>query len=155
VLENGMPRFFRRLAEGVFDEADLRDRVDELAEFLTAAEKRYQVEAGTWTAIGFSNGANVASALLIAAHLQQPDRHAGAVSTIWRILSARGFVTPQPRERPKSSSPRRQSSALTFVRNVIAPTRRHHLATLPWRRRRTSRNVSPGPTARHLRLPSR
>src|SRR3954452_8816333 len=107
VLENGMPRFFRRLAEGVFDEADLRDRVDELAEFLTAAEKRYQVEAGTWTAIGFSNGANVASALLIAAHLQQPDRHAGAVSTIWRILSARGFVTPQPRERPKSSSPRR------------------------------------------------
>jgi phospholipase/carboxylesterase len=65
VLENGMPRFFRRLAEGVFDEADLRDRVDELAEFLTAAEKRYRVEAGSWTAIGFSNGANVASALLM------------------------------------------------------------------------------------------
>jgi phospholipase/carboxylesterase len=65
VLENGMPRFFRRLAEGVFDEADLQDRVDELAEFLTAAEKRYQVEAGSWTAIGFSNGANVASALLM------------------------------------------------------------------------------------------
>src|SRR3954470_18241280 len=65
VLENGMPRFFRRLAEGVFDEADLRDRVDELAEFLTAAEKLYQVEAGSWTAIGFSNGANVASALLM------------------------------------------------------------------------------------------
>jgi phospholipase/carboxylesterase len=43
----------------------LRDRVDELAEFVTAAEKRYQVEAGSWTAIGFSNGANVASALLM------------------------------------------------------------------------------------------
>jgi phospholipase/carboxylesterase len=65
VLENGMPRFFRRLAEGVFDEADLRERVDELAEFLIAAEKHYGVEAGSWTAIGFSNGANVASALLM------------------------------------------------------------------------------------------
>jgi len=65
VLENGMPRFFRRLAEGVFDEADLRARVDELAEFLTAAEKHYGVEPGSWTAVGFSNGANVASALLM------------------------------------------------------------------------------------------
>jgi phospholipase/carboxylesterase len=65
VLENGMPRFFRRLAEGVFDEADLRERVDELAEFLIAAEKHYGVEAGGWTAVGFSNGANVASALLM------------------------------------------------------------------------------------------
>jgi phospholipase/carboxylesterase len=65
VLENGMPRFFRRLAEGVFDEDDLRERVDELAEFLIAAEKEYGVEAGSWTAVGFSNGANVASALLM------------------------------------------------------------------------------------------
>jgi phospholipase/carboxylesterase len=65
VLENGMPRFFRRLTEGVFDEADLRERVDELAEFLIAAEKHYGVEAGGWTAVGFSNGANVASALLM------------------------------------------------------------------------------------------
>jgi phospholipase/carboxylesterase len=65
VLENGMPRFFRRLAEGVFDEADLRARVDELAEFLAAAEKHYEVEAGSWAAVGFSNGANVASALMM------------------------------------------------------------------------------------------
>jgi phospholipase/carboxylesterase len=65
VLENGMPRFFRRLAEGVFDEDDLRERVDELAEFLIAAEKEYEVEAGSWAAVGFSNGANVASALLM------------------------------------------------------------------------------------------
>ncbi|MCO1653888.1 alpha/beta hydrolase [Pseudonocardia humida] len=64
VLENGMPRFFRRLREGVFDEDDLRARVDELAAFLAAAEARYGVAAGTWAAVGFSNGANIASALL-------------------------------------------------------------------------------------------
>lgn len=65
VLENGMPRFFRRLREGVFDEDDLRARVDELAEFLAAAEHAYGVDPGAWTAVGFSNGANIASALLL------------------------------------------------------------------------------------------
>jgi phospholipase/carboxylesterase len=75
VLENGMPRFFRRLAEGVFDEADLRARVDELAAFLGVAEKKYGVEAGSWTAVGFSNGANVASALL----MLRPEALAAAV----------------------------------------------------------------------------
>lgn len=64
VLENGMPRFFRRLREGVFDEDDLRLRVDELAGFLAAAESEYGVAPGAWTAVGFSNGANIASALL-------------------------------------------------------------------------------------------
>ncbi|MBA3844753.1 MAG: helix-turn-helix domain-containing protein [Actinobacteria bacterium] len=44
-----------------------------------------------------------AGAATIAAHLQQRHSHAPAVSTIWRILSARGFVTPQPHKRPKSS----------------------------------------------------
>ncbi|MGQ0574223.1 MAG: alpha/beta hydrolase [Pseudonocardia sp.] len=75
VLERGLPRFFRRLAEGVFDEDDLRARVDELAGFLTAAEERYGVEPGSWTAVGFSNGANIASALL----LRRPAALAGAV----------------------------------------------------------------------------
>jgi phospholipase/carboxylesterase len=65
VLENGVPRFFRRLREGVFDEDDLRTRVDELAEFLAAAEREYEVATGAWTAVGFSNGANIASALLL------------------------------------------------------------------------------------------
>ncbi len=64
VLENGMPRFFARLREGVFDEDDLRVRVDELAAFLTAAEAQYGVAPGSWTAVGFSNGANIASALM-------------------------------------------------------------------------------------------
>ena len=63
VLENGMPRFFRRLAEGVFDEADLRRRVDGLAGFVAAARERYGIAAPV--ALGFSNGANVAAALLL------------------------------------------------------------------------------------------
>ncbi len=75
VLENGMPRFFARLREGVFDEDDLRARVDELAAFLTAAEAQYGVAPGSWTAVGFSNGANIASALL----LQRPDALTAAV----------------------------------------------------------------------------
>jgi phospholipase/carboxylesterase len=75
VLENGMPRFFRRLREGVFDEDDLRTRVDELARFLVAAEEEYAVAPGAWTAVGFSNGANIASALLFG----HPDALTGAV----------------------------------------------------------------------------
>lgn len=75
VLENGMPRFFRRLREGVFDEDDLRARTDELAEFLETAERHYGVAPGSWYAVGFSNGANIASATL----LRRPERLAGAV----------------------------------------------------------------------------
>lgn len=73
VTENGMPRFFRRLAEGVFDEADLRRRTAELAAFVAAARKRYGIAAPV--ALGFSNGANIAAALLMLA----PDVLAGAV----------------------------------------------------------------------------
>jgi phospholipase/carboxylesterase len=75
VLENGMPRFFRRLREGVFDEDDLRARVDELVTFLAAAEAAYGVPSGAWTAVGFSNGANIASAVL----LRRPQALAAAV----------------------------------------------------------------------------
>jgi phospholipase/carboxylesterase len=70
-----MARFFRRHREGVFDEDDLRLRADELAAFLTAAEQKYDVAAGSWVAVGFSNGANMASALL----LRHPESLAGAV----------------------------------------------------------------------------
>lgn len=75
VLENGLPRFFRRLREGVFDEDDLRARVDELADFLGAVEVEHGVVPGSWVAVGFSNGANIASALL----LRRPEAVAGAV----------------------------------------------------------------------------
>ncbi|MHC2087272.1 alpha/beta hydrolase [Methylobacterium sp. CM6244] len=63
VLENGMPRFFRRLAEGVFDEADLRRRARELADFIAEAREAYGIAAPV--ALGFSNGANIAAALLL------------------------------------------------------------------------------------------
>ncbi len=75
VLENGMPRFFRRLAEGVFDEADLVIRTDELADFVLAAAKRYQFVGRKVVAVGYSNGANIAASLL----LQRPDILSGAV----------------------------------------------------------------------------
>jgi phospholipase/carboxylesterase len=73
VLESGMPRFFRRLAEGVFDLADLARRTDELARFIAAARDAYGIDKPI--AVGFSNGANIAGSLL----LTQPDALAGAV----------------------------------------------------------------------------
>ncbi|MFS8602550.1 alpha/beta hydrolase [Priestia megaterium] len=64
VLENGMPRFFRRLAEGVFDEEDLVFRTKELYEFLDEAAKKYEFNRQNIIAIGYSNGANIAASLL-------------------------------------------------------------------------------------------
>jgi phospholipase/carboxylesterase len=65
VLENGMPRFFRRLAEGVFDEADLKLRAAELADFIAAAATAYGFDPARLIAIGYSNGANIASATML------------------------------------------------------------------------------------------
>jgi len=73
VLEHGMPRFFRRLAEGMFDEDDVRRRAAELGDFVAEARQRYGLEAPV--AVGFSNGANIAAALL----LLQPGVLSGAV----------------------------------------------------------------------------
>ncbi|AZU62633.1 alpha/beta hydrolase [Neobacillus mesonae] len=64
VLENGMPRFFRRLAEGVFDEEDLIFRTKELNEFLDVAADKYGFDRDHIIAIGYSNGANIAASLL-------------------------------------------------------------------------------------------
>jgi phospholipase/carboxylesterase len=72
VLENGMPRFFRRLAEGVFDEEDVKARADELADFVSEAREAYGFAAPL--AVGFSNGANIAAAMLFL----RPDTLAGA-----------------------------------------------------------------------------
>src|SRR4051812_13611063 len=73
VLEGGMPRFFRRLAEGVFDEADVRRRANELADFVAEARGAYGLAAPV--AVGFSNGANIAAAVLAL----RPEALAGAV----------------------------------------------------------------------------
>lgn len=64
VVENGMPRFFRRLAEGVFDIEDLIKRTEELNEFLNEAADQYGFDRDHILAIGYSNGANIAGSLL-------------------------------------------------------------------------------------------
>ncbi|MFG1375273.1 alpha/beta hydrolase [Xanthobacter autotrophicus] len=73
VSEGGMPRFFRRLAEGVFDEQDVVRRAHDLADFIGAARAAYGLAAPV--AVGFSNGANIAAALM----LLRPEALAGAV----------------------------------------------------------------------------
>jgi phospholipase/carboxylesterase len=73
VLEHGMPRFFRRLAEGVFDEDDVRARAHELADFVAAAREHYRLAAPI--ALGYSNGANIAAAVM----LLRPETLAGAI----------------------------------------------------------------------------
>jgi predicted esterase len=75
VMENGMPRFFRRLAEGVFDVDDLKFRTHELAEFVRSAAEQYGFQEKNLVAIGYSNGANIASSLM----LLHPHLLAGAV----------------------------------------------------------------------------
>jgi phospholipase/carboxylesterase len=75
ILENGMPRFFRRLAEGIFDEEDLIRRAHELADFVGTAAARYAFDTKGVIAVGYSNGANIAVAIL----LLRPEVLAGAV----------------------------------------------------------------------------
>ena len=75
VLENGMPRFFRRLEEGVFDLDDLKMRTDELAEFITKSSSKYMFDEKRIIAVGYSNGANIAASLL----LRRPESLAGAI----------------------------------------------------------------------------
>ena len=75
VLENGMPRFFRRLAEGVFDLEDLKFRTRELANFVKDASTVYNFDLNKTVAIGFSNGANIAASLL----LSYPNTIKGAI----------------------------------------------------------------------------
>ena len=65
VLEAGMPRFFRRLAEGVFDIEDLKFRTYELADFVEKASKVYGFDLRHVISVGYSNGANIASSLLL------------------------------------------------------------------------------------------
>jgi phospholipase/carboxylesterase len=64
VLENGMPRFFRRLSEGVFDEEDLIFRTKELYDFIEESAKKYDFNRENVVAVGYSNGANIAGSLL-------------------------------------------------------------------------------------------
>jgi phospholipase/carboxylesterase/glyoxalase family protein len=74
-LENGMPRFFRRLAEGVFDQEDLKRQTGELNRFVTSASGKYRLQDSKIIAVGYSNGANIAASIL----LTHPGLLSGAV----------------------------------------------------------------------------
>jgi phospholipase/carboxylesterase len=87
VLEHGMPRFFRRLAEGIFDEEDLIRRTHELAEFVGQASTKYSLDRQNLFAVGYSNGANIAGSLL----LLRPEILAGAV-----LLRPMVPIVPEP-----------------------------------------------------------
>lgn len=75
VLENGMPRFFRRLAEGVFDIEDLKYRTHELADFVDNASRFYRFDLKRTIVVGFSNGANIGASIL----LLRPEVLSGAI----------------------------------------------------------------------------
>jgi phospholipase/carboxylesterase len=95
VLENGMPRFFRRLAEGIFDEEDLKRRTHELADFVGAAAQHYKLAADKIVAVGYSNGANIAASLL----LLRPE-------TLRAAILFRAMVPLVPEKLPDLSSAR-------------------------------------------------
>lgn len=88
VLEGGKPRFFRRLAEGVFDEADIIRRAADLAAFVPAAAATYGFDRSAVTALGFSNGANIAAAMLLL--------HPGVLSGAMMFRSMVPLVPAQP-----------------------------------------------------------
>jgi len=91
VLEDGMPRFFRRLALGVFDPKEVRAQAKDLADFVTQARTHYNLNKSQFYAVGYSNGANIAAAIL----LEHPNVFDGAV--LFRSLL--------PLEAKKPSSP--------------------------------------------------
>lgn len=92
VLENGAPRFFRRIAEGVFDPKEVRSRAEELARFIRAATITYRLDAGRIFALGYSNGANIASTVT----LIEPDILQGSI-----LL--RPMLVYEPTEQPDLS----------------------------------------------------
>jgi phospholipase/carboxylesterase len=103
VLENGRPRFFRRLAEGVFDIDDLQKRTHELADFVISAAAHYKIDIKNLVAVGYSNGANIAASVL----LLRPETLAAAVLF-------RAMVPLIPETRPDLSSARLWIGAGSF-----------------------------------------
>jgi phospholipase/carboxylesterase len=94
VLENGMPRFFKRFAEGVFDLDDVRRRALELSAWLDGASAHYGLDRANFVGAGFSNGANIASAMMI----EHRSALAGAI-----LIRAMHTIDPQGAPPPASS----------------------------------------------------
>ena len=90
VLEGTMPRFFKRLAEGVFDLADLEIRTRELAAFVRESSDSYGFELGRLTALGFSNGANIAASIIF----REPN-------LLKRAILFRAMVPFEPATQPR------------------------------------------------------
>lgn len=65
VSENGMNRFFRRIAEGIFDEDDIRKRAGEISDCILEASEKYGFNPNDLIALGYSNGANMIAAMLL------------------------------------------------------------------------------------------
>lgn len=98
VLEAGAPRFFRRIAEGVFDQEDLATRTVELGLFVEAAVRAYALEPDGIVAVGFSNGANIAASLLL-----------------WRPGLLRGAVLLSPMVPFEPDAPPNLSGTTVFI----------------------------------------
>jgi len=118
VLEHGMPRFFRRLAEGVLDQEDLARRTHELADFVVAAAARYRFDAERVVAVGFSNGANIAASMMFL----RPEVLAGAI-----LL--RPMVPFEPKT-PAKLSGRRVLVAAGKGDTIVPATQSERLAAL-------------------------
>lgn len=95
VSENGMPRFFKRLREGVFDEEDLFERTEELNRFLNEAADEYSFDRNKIIAVGYSNGANIAGSLLF--HYEKSLR--GAI-LFHPMVPRRGIELPDQQNVP-------------------------------------------------------
>ena len=118
VLENDMPRFFRRLAEGVFDLDDLRKRTHELADFVITPGAQYKIDMAKITAVGYSNGANIAASML----LLRPEILSSAILF-------RAMVPLIPETQPNLSSVRVWIGAGTFD-PIVPPSGTKELAEL-------------------------
>jgi predicted esterase len=118
VLENGMPRFFRRIAEGVFDLEDLRVRTQQIGQFIREAAKTHAFDASRLIALGFSNGANIAASVM----LSDP-------SALRHGILLRAMVPFEPKEKPDL----RTTSALLsegHMDPIVPPQNAERLADL-------------------------
>jgi predicted esterase len=118
VLENGMPRFFRRLSEGVFDVEDVIFRAGELAEFVSHAAGTYGFDPAKVVAVGFSNGANIAAAMLVL----HPESLPGAV-----LFHGQVPLVPDPLPDLQG---RRVFLSGARLDTMVVPTETERLATL-------------------------
>lgn len=114
VLEGTLPRFFRRLEEGVFDTEDVIRRSETIVTFLRAAQKRYELADCEVVAVGYSNGANIATAILVL--------HPGVIDS---AILLRPMLTIESGSKPSEDS----STNVLIISGTHDPIVSHHSAT--------------------------